>query len=121
MRIAVMGAGGLGGFYGGKLVKHGEAVTFIARGEHLTAIQNTGLRLIGDKEKILLKDVNATSNPRDIGPVDLILFCVKLYDVESAAAMRSHTARARRSHVVLSPSNSERSSRLRWSYCESAA
>ena len=87
MRIAVMGAGGLGGFYGGKLVKHGEAVTFIARGKHLTVIQNSGLRLIGDKEKILLKDVNATNNPRDIGPVDLILFCVKLYDVESAAAL----------------------------------
>lgn len=85
MRIAIMGTGGLGGFYGGRLAQNGNDVNFIARGEHLIHIQKHGLKLIGPKETIRLDKVTATDDPSEIGFVDVILFCVKLYDVEVAA------------------------------------
>ncbi|HLW59500.1 MAG TPA: 2-dehydropantoate 2-reductase [bacterium] len=87
MRVAVMGAGGTGGFYGGLLARAGEDVTFIARGAHLEAIRASGLvvksRLAGD----FTVRASATDDPKDIPPVDLVLFCVKTYDTESAAAL----------------------------------
>ncbi|MGH2668070.1 MAG: 2-dehydropantoate 2-reductase [bacterium] len=86
MRIAVMGAGGTGGFFGGLLARAGESVTFIARGAHLAALQSRGLavtsRLAGD----FTVPVTATSDPAAVGAVDLVLFCVKAYDTETAAA-----------------------------------
>lgn len=85
MRIAVMGTGGLGGYFGGLLARAGEAVSFIARGAHLRALQSQGLtvksRLAGD----FTLPVKATDDPSGIGPVDLVLFCVKTYDLEPAA------------------------------------
>jgi 2-dehydropantoate 2-reductase len=85
MRIAVMGAGGQGGYFGGMLDRVGEDVTFIARGAHLEAMRNHGLtvksRLAGD----FTLPVKATDNPAEIGPVDLVMFCVKTYDTDSAA------------------------------------
>ncbi len=87
MRVAVMGAGGTGGFYGSLLARGGDDVTFIARGAHLEAIRARGLavksRLAGD----FTIAARATADPREIGQVDLVLFCVKTYDTESAAAL----------------------------------
>ena len=83
-----MGAGGIGGFFGARLARSGEAVAFIARGEHLRAIRAAGLRL-RSVEGDFAVDAPATDAPAEvpglIGPVDLVLFCVKLYDTEAAA------------------------------------
>lgn len=84
MKIAVMGAGGMGGWLGAKLATAGSDVTFLARGAHLEAIRASGLRVTG-AESLHLGDAVATDRPEEIGPVDVVLFCVKLYDTESAA------------------------------------
>ncbi len=85
MRIAVMGSGGVGGYLGARLVRGGADVTFIARGAHLAAMQANGLAIESEQEPICLPKVNATDDPRTIGPVDIVLFSVKLWDTESAA------------------------------------
>jgi 2-dehydropantoate 2-reductase len=84
MKIAVMGAGGMGGWFGAKLVAAGNEVVFIARGAHLEALRSNGLTVSG-AESLHLIDIVATDRPADIGPVDAVLFCVKLYDTEPAA------------------------------------
>ena len=85
MRIAIMGSGGVGGYFGARLVKGGADVTFIARGAHLAAMRADGLTIESAHEPIRLPKVNATDDPRTIGPVDMVLFGVKLWDTESAA------------------------------------
>ncbi len=85
MRIAIMGSGGLGGYFGARLVKGGADVTFIARGAHLAAMRQNGLTIESTDESLHLPDVKVTSNPATIGPVDLVLFGVKLWDTETAA------------------------------------
>ncbi|MDA7776745.1 2-dehydropantoate 2-reductase [Rhodobacteraceae bacterium] len=87
MKIAIMGAGGLGGFFGGKLAQAGHNVWFIARGQQLAALKTSGLRLQGPDPEIVISQPNTTEMPAEIGAVDLVLFCVKLYDVEPAAAL----------------------------------
>ncbi len=85
MRIAVMGTGGVGGYFGARLALGGCDVSFIARGRHLDAIRGHGLKvesLLGDMH---LATPRATDDPADIGPVDLVLFVVKLWDTETAA------------------------------------
>src|ERR1700723_1998711 len=84
MRIAVIGAGGVGGAFGAALAKAGADVTFVARGAHLAAMQENGLRVFGDRGETLVRPVQATDDPASIGPVDIVLFCVKLWDVQSA-------------------------------------
>jgi len=84
MRIAVMGTGGVGGGFGAALAKAGADVTIIARGAHLAAMQRDGLRIIGGRGETHLMPTKATDNPASIGTVDLVMFCVKLWDVESA-------------------------------------
>jgi 2-dehydropantoate 2-reductase len=84
MRIAVIGAGGVGGAFGAALAKAGGDVTFVARGAHLAAMQENGLRVFGDRGETAVRPVQATDNPASIGPVDIVLFCVKLWDVETA-------------------------------------
>lgn len=84
MRIAVIGAGGVGGGFGAALAKAGGDVTFVARGAHLTAMRANGLRVEGDRGETVIKPVQATDDPATIGPVDIVLLCVKLWDVESA-------------------------------------
>ena len=85
MRVTVMGSGGTGGYFGGLLARAGEDVTFIARGAHLSAIRARGLtvrsRLVGD----FTVPARATDDPAESGRADLVLFCVKAYDTESAA------------------------------------
>jgi 2-dehydropantoate 2-reductase len=84
MRIAVVGAGGVGGGFGAALAKAGADVTFIARGAHLAAMKSGGLKVQGGRGETHLVPTKATDNPAGIGPVDIVLFCVKLWDVESA-------------------------------------
>jgi len=85
MRIAIMGSGGLGGYYGGMLARAGEDVTFIARGAHLEAILADGLTVKLPSAEEFTLDAKATNDPGEIGPVDLVLFCVKTYDTDAAA------------------------------------
>jgi len=84
MRIAVMGTGGVGGGFGAALAKAGADVTFIARGAHLAAMKSQGLKIEGGRGETHLVPTQATDDPSSIGPVDFVLFCVKLWDVESA-------------------------------------
>lgn len=84
MRIAVVGAGGVGGAFGAALAKAGADVTFIARGAHLAAMKSKGLRIEGGRGETHLVPTQATDDPASVGPVDFVLFCVKLWDVESA-------------------------------------
>jgi 2-dehydropantoate 2-reductase len=84
MRIAVVGAGGVGGGFGAALAKAGADVTFIARGAHLAAMKAKGLRVEGGRGETNVMPTQATDDPANVGPVDLVLFCVKLWDVESA-------------------------------------
>jgi 2-dehydropantoate 2-reductase len=83
MRVAVMGSGGLGGYFGALLAKGGTDVSFIARGAHLEAMQRHGLRVEG-RDPFHLDLVRATDDPGEIGPVDLVMVCVKLWDTEAA-------------------------------------
>ena len=86
MRVAVLGAGGIGGPYGAALAKAGTDVTFVARGAHLAAIRANGLRVEGDRGEIHIRPAKATDDIAGIGSVDFVLLCVKLWDVESAGA-----------------------------------
>jgi len=86
MKIAMMGSGGVGGFFGGRLAHAGYDVSFIARGAHLAAMRERGI-LIENKQQgeIRVPKVRATDDPAQIGRVDLVLISVKLWDTESAA------------------------------------
>src|SRR5215469_12694434 len=85
MRIAVIGTGGIGGPYGAALAKAGADVTFVARGAHLAAIQKNGLRVEGDRGETHILPARATDDIAGIGTVDVVLSCVKLWDVETVA------------------------------------
>lgn len=84
MRVAIVGAGGIGGGYGAALAKAGEDVTFVARGAHLAAMKEKGLRVEGGRGDTHVTPAQATDDPGTVGPVDVVLFCVKLWDVERA-------------------------------------
>jgi len=84
MRIAVVGAGGVGGGFGAALAKAGADVSFIARGAHLAAMKSEGLKVQGGRGETHVVPTRATDDPAEIGKVDIVLFCVKLWDVESA-------------------------------------
>ena len=84
MKIAVMAAGGLGGYYGALLAKGGHDVTFIARGAHLKAIRANGLTVKSVHGDLTIKPAKATDNPAEVGAVDWILFGVKTYDTQAA-------------------------------------
>ena len=86
MKIAVMGAGGIGGCFGGLLAKGGFDVTLIARGAHLQAIQQNGLQVIEPKGGYSVQ-VKATDDPSQVGPVDLVILSVKTYQNEQAIPM----------------------------------
>lgn len=84
MRIAVLGAGGLGGYFGGRLARAGHEVTFIARGAQLAALARGELEVRSVHGDFRAR-VRATDDPRTVGTVELLLFLVKTYDTESAA------------------------------------
>lgn len=85
MRIAVMGAGGLGGYFGARLCAGGADVHFVARGRHLEAMRTDGLRIEG-ATTLHVPHVNVTPDPAEIGVVDLVMLAVKLWDTEAALA-----------------------------------
>jgi 2-dehydropantoate 2-reductase len=90
MRIAVFGTGGAGGYFGGRLAQAGEEVTFIARGEHLQAIREHGLRVDSVKGDFEIQPAQVTDDPAQVGVVDMVLLGVKAWQVpEAAQAMRS--------------------------------
>jgi len=84
MRITVVGAGGVGGYFGGRLAMAGQEVAFLARGPHLAAIRQRGLQVRSAKGDFTAV-VSASDNPADLGPSDVVLFCVKSYDTDAAA------------------------------------
>ncbi len=87
MRIAIMAAGAVGGYFGARLAQAGHDVIFIARGAHLEAIRKNGLKIesvLGDAH---LTNVRATDDPASVGPVDIVMFAVKLWDTEKAGAL----------------------------------
>jgi len=85
MRIAIMGAGAMGGYFGARLAAAGNDVALIARGAHLAAIRANGLRLQSPKGDVHLPDIAATDDPASVGVVDVVMFMVKNYDVDAAA------------------------------------
>jgi 2-dehydropantoate 2-reductase len=85
MRIVVVGAGGVGGYFGGRLAEAGADVTFLARGAHLDALRARGLRITSPKGDAHVRHVAATDDPATVHGARIVLFAVKLYDVESAA------------------------------------
>jgi 2-dehydropantoate 2-reductase len=85
MRIAAMAAGGVGGYYGARLAAAGHDVFFIARGAHKAAIEKNGLVVESVNGNVHVEKANVTDDPATIGPVDVVLFAVKLWDTEKAA------------------------------------
>lgn len=85
MKIAILGAGGVGGHYGGLLAHSGQEVTFVARGAHLAAIRSDGLRVESVHGDSVVRPARATDDPAEVGPVELVLVAVKSYDLEAAA------------------------------------
>lgn len=85
MKILIMGTGGVGGYYGGLLAQQGNDVTFIARGAHLYALRHEGLKVKSVHGDFTVVPANATDDPANVGPVDLVLFCVKTYNTDEAA------------------------------------
>jgi 2-dehydropantoate 2-reductase len=84
MKIAIVGAGGVGGYFGARLAAAGADVYFLARGVHLHALRSRGLRIESPKGDLHLTRVNATDDPAAIGAADIVFFTVKLYDSEPA-------------------------------------
>ena len=87
MRIAIVGSGGVGGYFGGRLAAAGADVTFLARGAHLEAMRARGLRIDSPKGNVHLPRVKAESDPTTVGHADVVFFAVKLYDTEGALAL----------------------------------
>ncbi|MQA30068.1 MAG: 2-dehydropantoate 2-reductase [Luteitalea sp.] len=87
MRIAILGSGGVGGYFGGRLAATGADVHFIARGAHLAALRERGLRIESPNGNLHVPTVNATDDPTNAGPVDIVFFAVKLYDTDAAVRM----------------------------------
>ena len=85
MRIAIMGSGGVGGYYGGLLATAGQDVTFIARGSHLQAIRDKGLQINSVHGDFTVSPARATDDPEKVGAVDLVIVATKTYHTEEAA------------------------------------
>ena len=94
MKTAIVGIGGIGGYYGGLLARHyaddkNVEIVFIARGNHLVQIKKSGLKLITAKETLTVRPDLATDNPSGCGIFDCVIFCVKAYDLEESAELLS--------------------------------
>lgn len=85
MKIAIIGSGGVGGYFGARLAASGADVTFVARGKHLEAMQKTGLKVLSALGDLNLPKVKATDDTKTIGPVDVVMIAVKLWATEEAA------------------------------------
>ena len=90
MRIVIFGTGGVGGYFGGRLARAGEDVTFIARGEHLRAIKESGLKVDTPDGHFVIYPAKATDKVSEVGEVDLVILGVKAWQVpEAARAIKS--------------------------------
>jgi 2-dehydropantoate 2-reductase len=85
MRIAVVGTGGVGAYFGGRLAQAGESVAFLARGAHLEAMRRDGLRVDSIAGNFVVRPVEASADPGEVGPVDVVLVCVKAWQVSETA------------------------------------
>jgi 2-dehydropantoate 2-reductase len=85
LKVAIYGSGGVGGYFGARLAAAGNEVHFIARGAHLEAIRRDGLKVESGAGNVHIRPAKATDDPASIGPVDAVMFAVKLWDVEAAA------------------------------------
>ena len=85
MRIAIFGTGGVGGYFGARLAGTGEDVVFLARGAHLEAIRRAGLKVVTDSGALHVNPAQATDDPAEVGTVDVVLVCVKAWQVPQAA------------------------------------
>ena len=85
MKFAILGAGAVGGYFGARLAEAGEDVTFMARGAHLEAIRSTGLRIESENGDAHIHPAQASEDPAEVGPVDYVLFAVKLFQTEETA------------------------------------
>ena len=108
MRIAIMGAGGIGCYVGGRHAAAGHDVTFIARGPQLEALTARGLTVKSPLGDIAVPTVTATHDPAEVGPVDVVVMGVKLYDLESA----TRAALVFMSCCVVEPGVAEHKSRV---------
>ncbi len=87
MKIAAMAAGAVGAYFGGRMQAAGHDVAYIARRAHLDALRKDGLKIESVHGDLHLPKVNATPDPKEVGPVDVVLFAVKLWDTETAAEL----------------------------------
>src|SRR6267378_2103171 len=85
LKVAILGSGAVGGYFGARLADAGEDVAFIARGRQLAAMREAGLDVRSPRGDLHLQPVRATDDPASIGPVDVVLFTVKLWSTEEAA------------------------------------
>ncbi|MFH2219156.1 MAG: 2-dehydropantoate 2-reductase N-terminal domain-containing protein, partial [Pseudomonadota bacterium] len=85
MKIAVFGTGAVGGYFGGRLAQSGEEVIFIARGKHLQAMKDNGLKIDSINGDFIVQPVQAADNPEEVGIVDMVLVGVKAWQVSDAA------------------------------------
>jgi 2-dehydropantoate 2-reductase len=90
MKIAVIGAGGVGGYFGGRLAAAGNDVTFVARGAHLKAMREKGLQILSALGDVHIQPVSVAENIHEVESADLVLISVKLWDLESLAGSLSH-------------------------------
>src|SRR5215831_3022808 len=96
MKIAMMGSGGVGGFFGGRLAHAGYDVSFVARGAHLAAMRERGLLVESAAHgNIHVPKVRASDDPSNIGPVDFVIMSVKLWDTEAAIRQMRPMLKAR--------------------------
>ena len=86
MKIAVVGAGGVGGYFGARLAAAGEEVWFVARGAHLAAMRDNGLQVFSANGDVLVKPCRATDKPAEVGTADVVMLAVKLWSTEQALA-----------------------------------
>ena len=101
MRFAILGSGAVGGYFGAKLAKAGQDVTFIARGPHLEAIRQRGLEVKSAKLGDFTVRAPAEHDPARVGPVDVVIVSVKAYDNATALPMLKPTATTRFPEIFL--------------------
>lgn len=87
MRIVIMGTGGVGGYFGARLVQGGHDVAFVARGRHLESLIKDGLRVESPLGDVTLTELRVTDDPAELDPADMVLFGVKLWDTEASAEL----------------------------------
>ena len=108
MKLAIVGSGGVGGYFGARLAQHGRDVSFIARGEHLLKMQSDGLTVESPDGNFTVADVTATDQPERIGVVDCVLVAVKGWQLETVVEPMQHLVGPETCLLYTSPSPRDR-------------